>query len=59
MSNAHENILSLEGEEVSFDDVAFETDALEEEKQNAQDNYQHFQNLIDEEKANLSVNSAP
>lgn len=53
MSNAHENILSLEGEEVSFDDVAFETDALEEEKQNAQDNYQHFQNLIDEEKANL------
>ena len=53
MPNAHENILSLEGEEMSFDDVAFETDALEEEKQNAQDNYQHFQNLIDEEKANL------
>lgn len=53
MSNVNTNILSLEGEEVAFDEVAFEADALKEEKQNAQDNYQHFQNLIDEEKANL------
>lgn len=53
MSNTNDNILSLEGEEFSLDDVEFETNALEEEKQNARVNYQHFQNLIDEEKGNL------